>query len=313
MLCGKATSNHAARYHIGTGLISVVGTTFAIIPVASGYFAQMYANGTCKMADDGSRLPCPDAYGAVIGTAALCALLEIGLAFVPPRILHKIFPPIVTGPTVMLIGASLVQTGFQSWAGGSGPCNAKPADGFFKLCPNVAAPHALPWGSAQFIGLGFLVFVTILLCERFGSPIMRSASVICGELVFFMHWMFCVLGLTFIGLLTGCIVAGATGYFDKSTIDAAPAVSFIWVHTFKLSVSGPLILPMLTIYLICACEAIGDITATSDVSNLEVEGPQFDSRIQGGVLADGCNSRMCLPSGNGKLRNANKHQLSPLS
>jgi uracil-xanthine permease len=69
----------------------------------------------------------------------------------------------------------------------------------------------------------------------------------------------------------------------------APAVSFIWVHTFKLSIYGPLVLPMLTIYLICACEAIGDITATCDVSNLEVDGPVFESRIQGGILADGLN------------------------
>jgi len=36
-------------------------------------------------------------------------------------------------------------------------------------------------------------------------------------------------------------------------------------------------------------EAIGDITATCDVSRLEVDGPLFDSRIQGGVLADGLN------------------------
>ncbi|KLJ13420.1 NCS2 family nucleobase:cation symporter-2 [Blastomyces silverae] len=36
-------------------------------------------------------------------------------------------------------------------------------------------------------------------------------------------------------------------------------------------------------------EAIGDITATCDVSRLDVEGPVFDSRIQGGVLADGLN------------------------
>ena len=36
-------------------------------------------------------------------------------------------------------------------------------------------------------------------------------------------------------------------------------------------------------------EAIGDITATCDVSRLQVNGPLFDSRIQGGVLADGLN------------------------
>lgn len=31
-------------------------------------------------------------------------------------------------------------------------------------------------------------------------------------------------------------------------------------------------------------EAIGDITASAEVSRVEVDGPEFDSRIQGGVL-----------------------------
>lgn len=46
---------------------------------------------------------------------------------------------------------------------------------------------------------------------------------------------------------------------------------------------------MLVIFIICACEAVGDITATCDVSGLEVEGPIFESRVQGGILADGIN------------------------
>jgi xanthine/uracil permease len=161
----------------------------------------MYKNGFCPVDTDGTPLACPEAYGALLGTAACCALLEIVISFLPPKVLQKIFPPIVTGPTVMLIGISLVGTGFDTWVGGSGPCSdANPTD-FFKLCPNIAAPHALPWGSAEYIGLGFSVFVTILLMERFGSPIMKSASVI-------------------VGLLVGCIIAAATGYFDKSGITA---------------------------------------------------------------------------------------------
>lgn len=94
------------------------------------------------------------------------------------------------------------------------------------------------------------------------------------------------------GLLTGCIIAAATGYFSKSGIDAAPAASFVWVHTFPLSVYGPLILPILAVYLILMMEAIGDITATCDVSRLQVEGRLFDSRIQGGILADGLNGML---------------------
>lgn len=31
------------------------------------------------------------------GTSMICAFLEIGMSFIPPRILQKIFPPMVTG------------------------------------------------------------------------------------------------------------------------------------------------------------------------------------------------------------------------
>ena len=33
-----------------------------------------------------------------------------------------------------------------------------------------------------------------------------------------------------------------------------------------------------------AMEAIGDTTASAEVSRVDVDGPEFDSRIQGGVL-----------------------------
>jgi len=44
---------------------------------------------------------------------------------------------------------------------------------------------------------------------------------------------------------------------------------------------------MLAVYISLAMEAIGDITASAEVSRVEVEGEDFDSRIQGGVLSDG--------------------------
>ncbi|PWW76076.1 Xanthine/uracil permease [Tuber magnatum] len=257
IVCGILSAIQITRFHIwGTP----VGTSFTIIPIGQGALKQMYANGKC----------------AIIGTGCVCALLEIALSFMPPKLLQKIFPPLVTGPTVMLVGVKLIASGFKNWAGGSGPCSAMPKTGPFSLCPNTAAPHALPWGSAEFIGLGFSVFIAIILCERFGSPIMQSTSVV-------------------IGLLFGCIIAAATGYFSSKNIDLAPAVSFIWVQTFKLSIYGPLVLPTLAVYIILACEAIGDISATCDVSKLDVDGDMFDSRIQGGLLADGINGLLaCL-------------------
>lgn len=259
---------YGTKYYLGTGLLSVVGTSFATITIVNSAFPMMYANGFCPVDADGTKLACPDGYGAILGTGAVCALLEIALSFMPAKVLQKLFPPIVTGPVVLLIGVHLIETGLKDWIGGSSCVDA--------ICPSVGGPNAAPYGSAQFIGLGFLVFVTILICEKWGSPIMKSCAVICG-------------------LFVGCVVAAACGYFSHGNIDSAPAATFIWVHTFKLSIYGPAVLPMLATYVVLMMEAIGDITATCDVSRLEVEGEVYDSRVQGGVLADGFNGLLaCL-------------------
>lgn len=247
-------------YYIGSGLLSVVGTSFAVIGIVSKSIPVMYTSGFCPTSSDGTRLPCEDGYGAILGTACCCALLEILLSFTPPKILQKVFPKIVTGPVVLCIAVPLIQSGFNDWVGGSGCVGA--------ICPFEGGPQAAPWGSAKFIGLGFLVFFTIIICEKYGPPIMKSCAVI-------------------VGLIVGCIVAAAAGYFTPSTIRIAPAVTFFWVHTFKLRVYGPAVLPTLVMFVVLAQEAIGDITATSDVSRLEVEGSLYESRIQGGILSDG--------------------------
>lgn len=77
-------------YYLGTGLLTVVGTSFATLSTASSVglllycfpvgtvltssqiFDALYSNGTCSSttASDGTvtRDACPDAYGMLIGT-----------------------------------------------------------------------------------------------------------------------------------------------------------------------------------------------------------------------------------------------------
>merc|ERR1712093_881811 len=216
------------KYWLGTGLITVVGTSFATLSTASAIFAALYADGTCPS-------------------------------------------PVVTGTVVLLIGAKLVgESGALNWMGGSGACRSRPETGLFAMCPSINAPHPLPWGSAEFLGLGFLSFMTIILVEFVGSPAMRSASII-------------------LGLAVGCLVAGPLGYIDSTSIRTAPAITFLWVETFPLKIYGPAVLPMLAVYISLAMEAIGDVTASSEASRQPVKGALFDSRIQGGVLTDGLN------------------------
>jgi hypothetical protein len=74
---------------------------------------------------------------------------------------------------------------------------------------------------------------TPLTCtsEIWGSAFMKSASV-------------------FLGLVTGLIIAAATGYFNSSIIKSAPAGTFLWVHTWKLHIRGQLVLPMIAAWAI---------------------------------------------------------------
>ncbi|EPE30116.1 purine permease, putative [Glarea lozoyensis ATCC 20868] len=266
----QVTRVHIAKtpFYIGTGLLSVVGPTFDIIPIAINYTSMRYKNGTCPTADDGTQLPCPDAWGAILGSMLCTVWIQIGMSLVPPKKLNKIFPKTVTGSLLLLVGVYLINSGMQNW-GGSSNCNG--GSGFYELCPSISAPKPLPWGDPKLIGLGFSVFITVIFVEQFGSPLMKSASVV-------------------LGLAMGCIISGATGYWSVTNINAAPAVTFLWVHTFKLSVDGALILPFLIMFICEAVSCMPDILATAEISSVDIEGTQFNSRIQGGILCDGLGS-----------------------
>ncbi|WWC95859.1 hypothetical protein V866_002726 [Kwoniella sp. B9012] len=249
-------------YFFGTGLISVTGTSFAFTNVALSYISQSYSNGTCPLAEDGeTKLPCPKEFGAILGTATLTGIFAIALSFVPPRAIRKMFPPLVTGTMLTFIGAALVKSGVTNWAGGSGTC----ATDHTVLC--TAGTRQEYWGSGAFLGLGFSCFITIVICEIFGSAFMKSASV-------------------FLGLIVGMVIAAATGFFTKSTITNAPSGTFLWMQTWSLSIRGVLVLPMLAAWTVIVAETIGNVTASSDVSRLEITGETFMTRVQGGMLAD---------------------------
>lgn len=249
------------RLYIGTGMVSVLGQSFSCVAVVASTLPVMYSSGFCPTSEDGTKLPCPDAIGAFFATSSLCALFQILLACIPQRQLLNIFPPIVNGPVVMLIGVHLIESAMQDWAGGSGCVG--------EMCGNAVKQYK--WGSGQWIGLGFSVFVTIVVCDKWGPPILKSCSIIAG-------------------LLIGCIIAAGAGYFDHKPIDAAPSGEFLWVRTYKLQLYGPIVLPLLAVFVVCLMESIGDISATAEISRLATRGPEFESRLQGGLLAAGLGS-----------------------
>ncbi|EMS20452.1 hypothetical protein NBRC10512_003036 [Rhodotorula toruloides] len=268
IFCGLGTILQVSRiplgkgYYLGSGVLNCIGSSFAFVSSALAFINNQYTRegGLCSFAADGSKLSCPEAYGAVIGTASVVGPIAVLLSFTPSRVLRKIFTPLVTGSILLMIGLSLMGSGMTNWAGGSS-CQSG------GLCPNATAPHAAPWGSPRLIGLGFLVWVSILIIDIFGPPIAKNMSAM-------------------LGLIIGMIVAGAIGYFDKSAFSSAPVITFLWVHRFPLSVRGELVLPFIASYLVVISEGIGNITATCAVSGYPVKGPRYASHIQGGLTSD---------------------------
>jgi len=59
---------------------------------------------------------------------------------------------------------------------------------------------------------------------------------------------------------------------------------------YGLGIDWNLLLPLMLVFMITSLETIGDITATSDVSEQPVSGPLYMKRLKGGVLANGLNS-----------------------
>ncbi|KAI8646357.1 permease family-domain-containing protein [Parasitella parasitica] len=263
---------YKTKYFIGAGLLQITGVAFSNMPAAQAIIGNMYKSGACpsEVLEDGTinYLPCPAAFGAVLGTQMICALLSILISFLPPRIIRKLFPKIVMGIVLTVIGTSLLASGMKNWGGGAGPCMSRPTTGMFINCPNINAPNAQPWGGPVNFALGASVFFTIVVIELVGSVFLKNISVV-------------------IGLLIGCIIGAGVGMFDNSGIAAAPVGTFLWVKHFDFSVYGPGIIPFLFVQLDMIIECLGDLTAASDVSGLPIEGKSFEERCQGGLLADG--------------------------
>jgi uric acid-xanthine permease len=80
------------QLYVGSGVLSVMGTSFTFLPIYELAIQQQKDNGV------DSR----DAYGALLGTSMVANIMVLFLSLLPVAILHKIFPPIVTSVSTKL-------------------------------------------------------------------------------------------------------------------------------------------------------------------------------------------------------------------
>ena len=164
--------------------------------------------------------------------------------------LRKIITPTVAGITVMMIGVSLVRVGAIDLAGGF----AAKADGTF--------------GDISNLFLGTLVILAIVCVNRSKNPLLRMSSLI-------------------VGILVGFAVAIVMGKVNWNIL-SEQHTWFIMPVPFKFGFFGfdlHSFLVLSFLFLVVVIEAIGDLTATSVVSEQPVRGRVYRSRLRAASFA----------------------------
>lgn len=231
---GAATLIQVRRIgRVGSGLPIVMGTSFTFL---------------------GPGLAAANAGGlaAYFGCTAVGSFLEGGLAFCM-RSLRKIFPPIVSGTVICLIGLTLMPVALL-WLGGGAA--AKFADP-----PAFGAPSNLL--------MGFSVLAVIVLLSRFGSALLASGAV-------------------FFGLSLGYLWGVLTGAVDFSGVSQAPWLMLPTPFRYGFTVEWAILPSFLLAYAVTTIETVGDTMAVADVSGVELD----EDRLRGSILADAVGSAM---------------------
>ncbi|EOQ75992.1 uracil-xanthine permease family protein [Acinetobacter lactucae] len=196
--------------------------------------------------------PVNQVMAAIFGVVIVGSFIEIGVSQILPWV-KRLITPLVTGIVVLLIGLTLIKEGLISMGGG------------------YQAMQDHTFASADNLIMSCTVLAIIIILNRIRVVWIKSSAIL-------------------IALVIGYILAGFMGHLDFSGIKDAPLVQIPTPMHFGLSFSWGLFIPMAFIYLVTSLEAIGDVTATSKLSNQPVNGPEWMKRIKGGVLVNGANS-----------------------
>ena len=183
--------------------------------------------------------------GVLVG-ALLGSVVEILMGFfIKP--LKKYFPPLVIGAVSIAFGVSLLKAGTNYFLGGVG----KP-----------------DFGSADNIVLGFVVFGTVLLCQRFGKGMFRVSAIL-------------------VGIIVGYVVAFFMGKLNFSLLSSAAWFSIPLPFRFSYEFHFDAVLMFASLYIVSGLETIGN---TSGITVAVFDRDATTKEMSGAVLADAVGS-----------------------
>ena len=94
------------------------------------------------------------------------------------------------------------------------------------------------------------------------------------------------------GLAGGYVVAVVEGKVGFSQLRTLPWFTVPAPFHYGFGVRLSALVPFGFLYVITAIESIGDLTATSALTNQPITGPTYFQRLRGGVMADGVSSML---------------------
>ena len=204
---------------VGSRVACIMGTDFTFVSPAISV---------------GSVLGLP----AIIGATILGALFEIILSyFIKP--LMKLFPPIVTGTVVCLIGLTLLPVSIDWASGGNG---------------------ASDYGSLTNISIAMFVMILTLLLNRYGKGILSSASIL-------------------IGMVFGYLICIPLGMVDFSEISNSKLIDIPQIFEYGVTFDLKSLIAFLPAYFVTTIETVGCLKAIGEVSDVDMTDKRVGSGV----------------------------------
>ncbi|KGQ25155.1 purine permease [Gallibacterium anatis CCM5995] len=199
---------------IGIRLPSVMGTSFTFVAAA-------LAIGFSE-----------DGVAGILGASLVGSLVMIIGSFFMPSI-RKLFPPVVTGTVVTMIGLSLIPVAVDWFAGGQ------------RGEPQYATPENLT--------MALFVLALVVILVQWGKGIFSAAAIV-------------------IGMLAGYCVALALGWVNFDGVKQAQVFALPQPLHFGLSFPISGIIGMSIAYLVTIVESSGNFLALGNATKKEITG-----------------------------------------
>ncbi|PRR82259.1 uracil-xanthine permease family protein [Clostridium vincentii] len=174
----------------------------------------------------------------IIGATILGSFVEIFLSFII-RPVMKLFPPLVTGTVITLIGLTLLPVSMDWAAGGSGSSD---------------------YGNLINISISMFVLIITLLLNRYGKGLVSSASIL-------------------IGMGLGYIICIPLGMVDFSAVNEASFISFPKIFAYGVNFDLKLVIPFIPAYFVATIGTVGCLKAIGEVSKVEMDDKRIGAGV----------------------------------